>query len=153
ASKVTAGTLAYFGTLDYDYKDKYGVSGVVRRDGSYRFLPTNRWETFWSVAARWNIDKEDFMANSGFRLLELRASIGTTGNQNLGIATDNSNPLALLPNNFLDLYNGFSGYQNLLGYNFVNLSNPYLEWEQVKQSNIGLDFNFKGLIEGSVDYY
>ncbi|AZA77502.1 SusC/RagA family TonB-linked outer membrane protein [Chryseobacterium sp. G0186] len=153
ASKVTAGTLAYFGTLDYDYKDKYGVSGVVRRDGSYRFLPTNRWETFWSVAARWNVDKEEFMANSGFRLLKLRASIGTTGNQNLGIATDNSNPLALLPNNFLDLYNGISGYQNLLGYNFVNLSNPYLEWEQVKQSNIGVDFNYKGLIEGSFDYY
>jgi TonB-linked SusC/RagA family outer membrane protein len=153
ASKVTAGTLAYFGTLDYDYKDKYGVSGVVRRDGSYRFLPTNRWETFWSVAARWNIDKEDFMANSGFRLLKLRASIGTTGNQNLGIAADNSNPLALLPNNFLDLYNGFSGYQNMLGYNFVNLSNPYLKWEQVKQTNIGLDFNYKGLFEGSVDYY
>ena len=153
ASKVTAGTLAYFGTVDYDYKDKYGVSGVVRRDGSYRFLPTNRWETFWSVAARWNIDKEDFMANSGFRLLKLRASIGTTGNQNLGIASDNSNPLILLPNNFLELYNGFSGYQNILGYNFVNLSNPYLRWEQVKQSNIGLDYNFKGLIEGSIDYY
>ncbi|MFZ4929833.1 SusC/RagA family TonB-linked outer membrane protein [Chryseobacterium sp. Mn2064] len=153
ASKITAGTLAYFGTLDYDYKDKYGISGVVRRDGSYRFLPTNRWETFWSVAARWNIDKENFMANSGFRLLKLRASIGTTGNQNLGIAADNQNPLALLPNNFLDLYNGFSGYQNMLGYNFVNLSNPFLKWEQVKQSNIGLDYNYKGLIEGSVDYY
>ncbi|WES99949.1 SusC/RagA family TonB-linked outer membrane protein [Chryseobacterium arthrosphaerae] len=153
ASKVTAGTLAYFGTLDYDYKDKYGVSGVVRRDGSYRFLPTNRWETFWSVAGRWNIDKENFMADSGFRLLKLRASIGTTGNQNLGIAADNQNPLALLPNNFLDLYSGISGYQNLLGYNFTNLSNPYLKWEQVKQTNIGLDFNYKGLIEGSVDYY
>jgi hypothetical protein len=46
-----------------------------------------------------------------------------------------------------------SGYQNMLGYNFVNLSNPYLKWEQVKQTNIGLDFNYKGLIEGSVDYY
>lgn len=153
ASKVTAGTLAYFGTLDYDYKDKYGVSGVVRRDGSYRFLPTNRWETFWSIAGRWNIDKENFMADSGFRLLKLRASIGTTGNQNLGIASDNQNPLALLPNNFLDLYSGMSGYQNMLGYNFANLSNPYLKWEQVKQTNIGLDFNYKGLIEGSVDYY
>ncbi|MGE8434614.1 SusC/RagA family TonB-linked outer membrane protein [Chryseobacterium joostei] len=153
ATKVPAGTLAYFGTVDYDFKDKYGVSGVIRRDGSYRFIPTNRWETFWSVAARWNIDKEDFMANSGFRLLKLRASIGTTGNQNLGIATDNSNPLALLPNNFLDLYDGISGYQNILGYNFANLSNPYLKWEQVKQTNIGIDYNFKGLIEGSVDYY
>ena len=153
ATKTTAGTLAYFGTIDYDFQDKYGVSGVIRRDGSYRFLPTNRWETFWSVAARWNIDKESFMANSGFRLLKLRASIGTTGNQNLGIASDNANPLALLPNNFLDLYNGFSGYQNMLGYNFVNLSNPYLKWEQVKQTNIGVDYNYKGILEGSVDYY
>ncbi|MGG7470473.1 SusC/RagA family TonB-linked outer membrane protein [Chryseobacterium arthrosphaerae] len=153
AEKTTAGTLAYFGTLDYDYKDKYGVSGVVRRDGSYRFLPTNRWETFWSVAGRWNIDKEEFMADSGFRLLKLRASIGTTGNQNLGIAANNQNPLALLPNNFLDRYNGISGYQNLLGYNFVNLSNPYLRWEQVKQTNVGVDFNYKGIVEGSFDYY
>ncbi|KQT22945.1 SusC/RagA family TonB-linked outer membrane protein [Chryseobacterium sp. Leaf405] len=153
ASKITAGTLAYFGTVDYDYKDKYGISGVVRRDGSYRFLPTNRWETFWSAAVRWNIDKEDFMENSGFRLLKIRASIGTTGNQNLGISANNQNPLALLPNNFLDLYSGVSGYQNLLGYNFVNLSNPYLKWEQVKQSNIGLDYNYKGIVEGSIDYY
>ncbi|OCA69664.1 hypothetical protein BBI01_16155 [Chryseobacterium artocarpi] len=153
ASKVTAGTLAYFGTLDYDYKDKYGVSGVVRRDGSYRFLPTNRWETFWSVALRWNIDKEDFMANSGFRLLKLRASMGTTGNQNLGVPVNNVNPLVQLPNNFLDLYNGISGYQNILGYNFVNLSNPYLRWEQVKQTNVGVDFNYKGIVEGSFDYY
>ncbi|SIS96916.1 TonB-linked outer membrane protein, SusC/RagA family [Chryseobacterium ureilyticum] len=153
ATKVTAGTLAYFGTLDYDYKDKYGVSGVVRRDGSYRFLPTNRWETFWSVALRWNIDKEDFMANSGFRLLKLRASMGTTGNQNLGVAVNNVNPLVQLPNNFLDLYNGISGYQNLLGYNFANLSNPYLRWEQVKQTNVGVDFNYKGIVEGSFDYY
>ena len=153
ASKVTAGTLAYFGTLDYDYKDKYGFGGVVRRDGSYRFLPTNRWETFWSLSARWNIDKEDFMANSGFRLLKLRASIGTTGNQNLGVPANNVNPLIQLPNNFLDLYNGISGYQNILGYNFVNLSNPFLKWEQVKQSNIGVDFNYKGIVEGSFDYY
>lgn len=152
-SKVTAGTLAYFGTLDYDYKDKYGISGVVRRDGSYRFLPTNRWETFWSVAARWNIDKEDFMANSGFRLLKLRGSIGTTGNQNLGLTANNANPLALRPNNYIDRYNGISGYQNILGYQFANLANPYLRWEQVKQTNVGVDFNYKGIVEGSFDYY
>lgn len=152
-SKVTAGTLAYFGTLDYDYKDKYGISGVVRRDGSYRFLPTNRWETFWSVAARWNIDKEDFMANSGFRLLKLRGSIGTTGNQNLGLTANNANPLALRPNNYIDRYNGISGYQNILGYQFANLANPFLRWEQVKQTNVGVDFNYKGVVEGSFDYY
>lgn len=153
AAKVTAGTLAYFATLDYDYKDRYGISGVVRRDGSYRFTPANRWENFWSVGARWNIDKEDFMAESNFRLLKLRASIGTTGNQNLGIPANNTNPLILNPNNFLDLYAPVSGYQNLPGVTFSNLANPYLQWEQVKQLNFGLDVNYKGIIEGTLEYY
>lgn len=153
ASKITAGTLAYFGSVDYDYQDKYGFSGVIRRDGSYRFIKANRWDTFWSASVRWNIDKEEFMSNSGFRMLKLRASIGTTGNQNIVSVANNANPLVQLPNNFLDLYNGSSAYQNLLGYYFVNLANPDLRWEQVKQSDIGLDFNYKGLIEGSVDYY
>ncbi|UZT96681.1 SusC/RagA family TonB-linked outer membrane protein [Chryseobacterium fluminis] len=153
AQKVTGGTLAYFGTVDYDYNDRYGVGAVVRRDGSYRFNSANRWETFWSVAARWNIDKESFMADSGFRLLKLRASIGTTGNQNLAVPANNTNPLALLPNNYLDLYSSVSGYQNLPGVSFSNLANPYLRWEQVKQTNIGLDFNYKGFVEGSLEYY
>ncbi|MFY1045256.1 SusC/RagA family TonB-linked outer membrane protein [Chryseobacterium sp. GP-SGM7] len=153
ALKVTAGTLAYFGTLDYDYKDKYGVSGVVRRDGSYRFAPANRWETFWSVGARWNIDKENFMEGSGFDLLKLRGSVGTTGNQNLSTPANNNNPLILNPNNFLDLYTSNSGYQNLPGFAISNLANTALKWEQVTQSDIGLDFKYKGIVEGSFDYY
>jgi TonB-dependent starch-binding outer membrane protein SusC len=153
AAKVVAGTLAYFGTLDYDYKDRYGVSGVVRRDGSYRFAPANRWETFWSVAVRWNLDKENFMADSGFRLLKLRASIGTTGNQNLGLPANNTNPLIINPNSFLDQYAANTGYQNLPGFALGNLANTELKWEQVKQTNLGLDFNYKGIVEGSVDYY
>ncbi|MDF2552064.1 MAG: SusC/RagA family TonB-linked outer membrane protein [Chryseobacterium sp.] len=153
ALKVTAGTLAYFGTLDYDYKDKYGISGVIRRDGSYRFAPANRWETFWSVGARWNIDKENFMEGSGFDLLKLRGSIGTTGNQNLSTPANNTNPLILSPNNFLDLYTSNSGYQNLPGFGISNLANTALQWEQVTQSDIGLDFKYKGIVEGSFDYY
>jgi len=153
AAKVVGGTLAYFGTLDYDYKDRYGFGAVVRRDGSYRFSEANRWETFWSLAARWNIDKEEFMADSGFRLLKLRASIGTTGNQNLGIPADNRNPLTLNPNSFIDTYATNTGYQSLPGIALTNLANTELRWEQVKQTDIGLDFNFKGIVEGSFDYY
>ncbi|MEG0697800.1 MAG: TonB-dependent receptor plug domain-containing protein, partial [Algoriella sp.] len=73
ADKLNAGTLAYFGTLDYDYAGKYGLSGVVRRDGSYRFSKENRWETFWSVAGRWNIDQEEFLkGNSTISDLKFR---------------------------------------------------------------------------------
>uniref|UniRef100_UPI0013D0E53E TonB-dependent receptor n=1 Tax=Acinetobacter baumannii TaxID=470 RepID=UPI0013D0E53E len=69
--------------VDYDYDNKYGISGLVRRDGSYRFLDSNKWATFWSVGTRWNIDKEDFMSGSTFDMLKLRASYGVIGNQNI----------------------------------------------------------------------
>jgi TonB-linked SusC/RagA family outer membrane protein len=157
ALKVNAGTLAYFGTLDYDYQGKYGVSGVVRRDGAYRFPSENRWETFWSVAGRWNVDKESFMEGSGFNLLKLRASLGTTGNQNLFTVANNTNVLTVGPVSYLD-YNGPNpttapAYQSLPGYYLANLGNQNLQWEQVKQLDLGLDFNYKGLVEGTFDYY
>ena len=153
ASKVTAGTLAYFATLEYDYQNKYGLDAVIRRDGSYRFAPANKWETFWSLGVRWNIDKEAFMEGSGFDMLKLRASLGTSGNQNLSIPANNINPLILLPTAYLDQYGSNTGYQNLPGYGLGNLGNTALRWEEVKQSNIGLDFNYKGVLTGSVDYY
>lgn len=152
ANKVNAGTLAYFGTVDYDYSGKYGLSATVRRDGSYRFSKENRWETFWSVAGRWNIDKESFMADSKFRMLKLRASYGTAGNQNLGIPVNNGNSIYLRPNDYLDVDKSFRGYGNQIGYYFVP-SNPNLKWEKQSQANIGLDFNYNSIIEGSVDVY
>ncbi|WP_417427732.1 SusC/RagA family TonB-linked outer membrane protein [Halpernia sp.] len=153
AGKVIAGTLAFFGTLDYDYKDKYGFSAVGRRDGSYRLSPANKWENFWSFAGRWNINKEDFMSGSKFNLLKLRASLGTTGNQNLGQPGNNTNPLVLNPLIYLDQYNSTSGYQNLPGFALTNVGNNSLKWEKVRQYNIGLDFNYDGKLEGTFDYY
>lgn len=152
AQKVNSGTLAYFGTADYDYSGKYGVSATIRRDGSYRFAKENRWETFWSVSGRWNIDKEAFMEDSKFRMLKLRASYGTAGNQNLGLGANNTNSIYLRPNNYLDLDKSYRGYANILGYYFIP-SNPNLKWEKQAQTNIGLDFNYNSVIEGTVDVY
>ena len=94
----------YFGTLDYDFGEKYGLGAVVRRDGSYRFTKRNRWGTFWSVAGRWNIDKESFMEGAGFGMLKLRALIPKTqGNQNIVGAAGGNNALLLSPNIIYDL--------------------------------------------------
>lgn len=153
AAKVTAGTLAYFLTMDYDYSGKYGIGGIIRRDGSYRLHPSNKWEYFWSISGRWNIDKESFMNGSSFNMLKLRASLGTSGNQNLGIPANNANPLILNANVAVDVSGTNSGYQNLPGYALTNLGNSALRWEQVKQLNVGLDFNYKSIIEGTFEYY
>ncbi|MDO4880757.1 MAG: SusC/RagA family TonB-linked outer membrane protein [Capnocytophaga sp.] len=153
AGEVKAGTLAFIGTLDYDYNSKYGLSATIRRDASYRFSSNNRWETFWSVGGRWNIDKEDFMLNSIFNELKLRASYGTSGNQNLTTPSNNQNPLFLNSTLVRDTYSSSTGYLNLPGYS-TSLSNSNARWEKVAQANIGVDFGlFKNKLNGSVDVY
>jgi len=154
AGKINAGTLAAIGTLEYDYAGKYGVSGTIRRDGSYRFPKENRWETFWSVGARWNIEKENFLEGStAVNMLKLRGSYGTTGNQNLVKPVNNGNPLFSGSNIYTDLIASNTGYMNSVGYNAV-VGNPNVRWEKVTQANIGLDFAlFKNFVEGTVDVY
>ncbi|HFK5529488.1 TPA: SusC/RagA family TonB-linked outer membrane protein [Elizabethkingia anophelis] len=154
SGKIDAGALSYFGTLDYDYAGKYGFSGVVRRDASYRFTKENRWGTFWSVAGRWNLDKEVFMSNLGFDMLKLRASYGTQGNQNIVAPAPGNNPLLVSPNLVYDLNAANNGYNNLVGLGISNIANTSLVWEEITQLNVGLDFRLlKNRLEGNVDFY
>lgn len=153
SSKIVGGTLAYIGTLDYDFGSKYGVSATIRRDGAYRFAEGNKWETFWSVAGRWNIDKEEFMNDSWFNMLKLRASYGTNGNQNVISSSLNTNPLFLGANLVRDTYETTTGYENSPAWT-TSLRNTELRWEKIKQANVGLDFGlFRNKIEGNVDVY
>lgn len=149
ANRLDAGLFSYFGNADYDYDSKYGISATIRRDASYRFATTNRWGTFYSVGARWNVSNEDFMANSVFNDLKLRASYGTTGNQRI---TGNSYfSGADLPFSFFGTGQGYGGtnaiFSNQIGVNT-------LKWEEVTQANIGVDFSlFSNRLRGSIDVY
>ncbi|GAA4272241.1 SusC/RagA family TonB-linked outer membrane protein [Aquimarina gracilis] len=150
AFRLDAGLFSYFGNVDYDYDSKYGVSATIRRDASYRFSETNRWGTFYSVGARWNISNEDFMQNSIFNNLKLRASYGTTGNQRIEDGTYFTAP---------DIFESFYGTSNTT-YNGLNsllltqIGNNTLRWEEVTQANIGLDFQvFNSRLRGSLDVY
>lgn len=154
ALKYNAGTLSYFANVDYDYKDKYGLTGVVRRDGTYRFGDENKWGTFWSVSGRWNIDQEDFMEGSTFSLLKLRASYGTQGNQNVLATAYGANPIFAAANLVRDLNVVGSGYNNDSGIFIQNLAYPSLQWEEISQLNIGLDFRIlNNKLEGNLDVY
>lgn len=155
AGKLDGGTLSAFLTLDYDYKEKYGFSGVLRRDGTYRFVNDNRWGTFWSVAGRWNIDKEAFLENSSFfDMLKLRASYGVMGNQTI-IAPGYGTPSLLTGYNLVrDLNATATGYENQVGVGLGQIGNPDLRWEEISQANIGLDFRILNKrLEGNIDVY
>jgi len=148
AVKNDAGLFSYFGTLDYDYDGKYGVSGTFRRDASFKFIGDNKWGTFWSVAGRWNVDKEAFMANSAFDALKLRVSYGANGNANV-VGASNYGGAQLVR----DLSSTQVGYGNATSLGVANIANESAKWETTTQFNVGVDFSINKRLSGSVDYY
>ncbi len=126
---------------DYDYDGKYILSASIRRDGSSRFGPDNKFGYFYSGSAAWNISSESFMENSVFNNLKLRASYGTSGNQNIGDFE------------FLNLLQ-FATYNGLTTAIPVGVGNPGIQWESQALLDIGLDFGlFNNRINGVVDYF
>ncbi len=149
ADKLDAGLLSYFGVFNYDFADKYGLEGTVRRDASYRFATTNRWGTFYSVAARWNISEEAFMEGSFINDLKLRGSYGTSGNQRITGNTYWSG--ADLPFTFFGTGQGYGLNEAIF---LSQIGNSTLRWETVAQANLGLDFGFwNNKLSGSLDVY
>jgi len=131
---------SYLGRLNYNFDNRYIVTGTIRKDGSSNFGPENRWGTFPSVSAAWRISQENFFKDVSFISdLKLRFETGLTGNQgNGGIFSPlNSNPS--------DLGTGF-----LPG----RYGNPALQWEETNTNNIGLNIGFlKNRITIEGDYY
>ena len=77
----------YLAKAEYDYRDRYYLTGSIRRDGSSRFHKDNRWGTFWAVGGAWRINEEPFMKKfKWLNNLKLKASYGTQGNDNIPVA-------------------------------------------------------------------
>jgi TonB-linked SusC/RagA family outer membrane protein len=76
---------SYFSQLNYDYKNRYLVTGSFRRDGSSRFDPTRRYANFGAGSLGWRISEEDFFKNAlpMVNSLKLRASYGVNGNDQI----------------------------------------------------------------------
>lgn len=146
ASKADWGLLSYFASFDYDYDTRFGVGATLRRDASSKFSEINRWGTFFSASARWNIDNEKFFENNKiFNELKLRVSYGQTGNAGLGGQFGGLNLIR-------DIYASTTGYANAPSLT-ANLSNPEIQWEVTTQTNIGLDFGVMNRVSGAVDFY
>lgn len=132
--------LSFFGRVNYSLDNRYLLSGTLRRDGSSRFSPENRWGTFYSISGAWRIDREGFMANNTFfDMLKLRAGYGAIGNQEVGnyAYSDQISPNFNYP---------FAGIPSP-GYAITLLGNFDLQWETSTQIDLGLDISiFDGRI-------
>ena len=141
-----AALISYLGHAEYNYAEKYFLSGSFRRDGSSVFGADRKFGNFFSVGASWRIKQEDFMQDADWISdLKLRASYGTSGND-AGIGRYQS----------LGLWIADSSYQygNSSGLGHESFSNPDLGWEKQKMFNVGLDFGFlKNRINGSIEFF
>lgn len=139
ATPVQSSLYSQFGRVDYNFADKYLVSGTLRRDGSSVFSEDNRHGWFPSVTGGWRLSGESFMQNAKWiNDLKLRAGWGKLG------SISNINPT-----NAFDLYNqaAANSYYDLDGVNddasrgiyASQLGNLETTWEKDIITNIGLD--------------
>lgn len=145
--------LSFFGKLDYNYLNKYYLSGSVRRDGSSRFSKDSRWGNFFSIGASWRLSKENFMKDiKWIDNLALRGSYGTSGNDKL--YPRNTNGTA--GDEILFAYQGYYDSDDIYGsagYKPTTIATPNLKWERNEQYNIAADFSFLNRISGTIEYY
>lgn len=134
---------SFFSKAEYDFKNKYYLSGSFRYDGSSRFGVNNKWAPFWSAGAKYRVINESFMEGvSGWLTnFTLRASYGTSGNQDVGWYQH------------MGLYGFGYNYMNNPGMIPTQIANPDLKWEQTKKFNIGTEISLFNIASLDLDYY
>lgn len=140
--------ISFYGRVNYSFDSRYMLQATIRRDGSSVFGKNDRWGTFPSVSAAWNITEEKFMQNQHiFDNLKLRAGYGISGNA-MGFDVYSSYNTYGASGTFV--YDG----KTYRTYGATKNANPDLKWESTGMLNIGLDFAFlKGRLNGTVEVY
>ncbi len=143
---------SFFGRVTYQYNNKYLLTANFRADGSSKFGENNRYGYFPSFSLGWKISEENFMQNSPFSNLKLRAGWGLTGNQEI--------PSKITQALYVSTVTGTTSYPLYSsgpypgGIAPLRLANPDIQWEVSTQTNIGLDFGLlNGKINGSIDVF
>ncbi|MEO7044600.1 MAG: TonB-dependent receptor [Ferruginibacter sp.] len=146
-NRSNASLSSVFGSADYQYNNRYLASFSVRRDGSSRLDPSNRFGEFYAGSVGWKIDQENFMQNVKFiSNLKLRASLGQLGNQEIS----NYGYASLIGGNG---YYAF-GTTAAPAYTIYSKGNPNVKWETSTIGDVGLDVGlFKNAVTVTADYY
>ena len=128
---------SFFVRLGFNYKDRYLLTGTLRRDGSTKFGENNKYANFPSLAFAWNIANEDFLKDNFSGSLKLRVGWGRTGNSEF--------PSGASRNRYVF---GMQSQEQ------TNFGNPDLRWETSSTFNAGADFGlFGNRLTGSVDFF
>ncbi|MDI1307385.1 MAG: SusC/RagA family TonB-linked outer membrane protein, partial [bacterium] len=139
--------LSYFGRAQYDYKGKYLLSAMIRRDASTKFGPGNKIGYFPSFTAGWVISDEEFYGESKFiNFMKLRGSYGTLGNDQI----PNNGYISQLTGEATYVFDGALVNGSASG----QIPNPDLKWEEARKFDVGLDLKlFNDKVSIVSDYF
>jgi TonB-linked SusC/RagA family outer membrane protein len=127
--------ISFLGRAEYALKDRYLVTGTIRRDGSSRFGAGNKWATFPSIAFGWRISDEDIIRQMHlFDNLKLRISAGRSGNTAI--------PVYRSISTVATAFHPMNGENINYGVVIERTDNKDLKWETTDQYDAGLDFAF-----------
>lgn len=149
SSRTQSALEAILGRVNYDYKGKYLLTVLGRRDGSSLVAPQNRYQNYYSVSGGWVLTEEDFFRkNDVLSFMKIRASYGVLGN--LASLPTNAVNINMKP---VNIYTGANGNQTT-GLAEDALSNPNLTWADSRQTNFGADLAFfKNSLSITADYF
>jgi TonB-linked SusC/RagA family outer membrane protein len=139
---------SYLGRVNYDYDNRYLLTGTVRRDGSSRFGPSYKFGLFPSVGFGWKINHEKFFTvdENTISELKLRGSWGELGNENIG----DYQYLQSVNRNYV--YN-FSN-QVIYGGSESSVVDTKIKWENKRMANLALDASFLNhAFDFTAEYY
>ena len=143
-----------FGKLDYNFKEKYYVTGVVRRDGSSRFGINERFGVFPAFSAAWRLTAEPFMQDiSWLNDVKIRGGWGQMGNSN---NVNPANQFSLYASDRGNTFYPIGGQNSGVNEGFAQsrIGNPDAKWETSETFNIGFDASFfNNKLEVILDYW
>jgi len=149
------GINSFFGRINYGFKDKYLFEANLRADGASRFASGDKWGVFPSVSAAWRLSEEAFLKDVTFvDNLKLRVSWGQTGNERIADPSDSKKQVYF---GYLPQY----GVEDVVmdgkivtGVRQSQMANPFLTWETVESTDVGMEFNlFGNSVYGEFDFY
>ncbi|MCW3168790.1 SusC/RagA family TonB-linked outer membrane protein [Chryseobacterium sp. 09-1422] len=150
ADRSSFSLLSYFGRVNYNYDNRYLLTGTLRYDGSSKFKD-NLWGMFPSAAVAWRVSEEGFWKNSKIdnyiNDLKLRGEYGVVGNNNIPNNVFRTNVVGTdYPTN--------NTIGNLALVTSSVLGNRGVEWESMRSTNIGVDLAlFNNRIKLTSEWY
>lgn len=144
------GLVSYVSRANYNYRQKYLLEVLGRRDGSSKFHPDYRWANFYGISGGWVVSQEKFMQQiKTISNLKIRGSYGETGGQaNIG----NYDYISAISTTGTALFGTTPSLQGT-----ANQASPISltrTWERMVNKNIGLDIAlFNNQLSASFDVF